>query len=214
MPRGNLSCKIQQYNDMKDKTEWDKCYDDNELPWDTGMPEISLINLISLWPKGISRVLEVGCGTGTNAVWLAEQGLEVTAMDISEKAIAVAEKRCAQHEVQCRLLTDNFLTCAPVGQYDLLFDRGCFHCTDGEEARQSFVRQAALNLKPGGYWLSLIGNKDQVATDKKGPPRLSAAEVCSAVEPAFEILSLESVLKPLPKLPKPLRFWHCLMRTR
>jgi SAM-dependent methyltransferase len=199
---------------MKEKTDWEKRYQENDLPWDSGMPEISLINLISSWPNGISRVLEVGCGTGTNAVWLAEQGLEVTAMDISEKAVALAEKRCAEHEVPCRLLTDNFLTCAPVDQYDLLFDRGCFHCTDGEEARQIFVRQAALSLKPGGYWLSLIGNKDQVAADEKGPPRLSAAEICAAVEPAFEILSLQSTLKPSPRQPKPQRFWHCLMRIR
>ncbi|MDU9048314.1 MAG: class I SAM-dependent methyltransferase [Candidatus Electrothrix sp. Rat3] len=199
---------------MREKTDWEKRYQEDDLPWDTGMPEITLINLISGWPKGISRVLEVGCGTGTNAVWLAEQGLEVTAMDISEKAITLAKQRCKEHEVQCRLLKDDFLTSVLPGQYDLLFDRGCFHCTDGEEARQSFVRQAALSLKPGGYWLSLIGNKDQVTAGEKGPPRLSATEICAAVEPAFEILSLQSALKPSPKQPKPLRFWHCLMRMR
>ncbi|MCI5122784.1 MAG: class I SAM-dependent methyltransferase [Candidatus Electrothrix sp. AUS4] len=135
-------------------------------------------------------------------------------MDISDKALALAEKRCAEHEVQCRLIRTDFLTCPPAGQYDLLFDRGCFHCMEGAEQRQSFVRQAAIHLKQGGYWLSLIGNKDQTMPKGKGPPRLSAAEICSVVEPAFEILSLKSVLKPSPKQPKPLRFWHCLMRMR
>ena len=199
---------------MREKDDWEKRYDEDDMPWDTGMPEIALINLITRWPKCTRRVLEVGCGTGTNAVWLAEQGLEVTAMDISEKALALAEKRCAEHGVQCRLIRTDFLTCTPTGQYDLLFDRGCFHCAEGEEARMNFVRQAAIHLKQDGYWLSLIGNKDQTMPEGKGPPRLSAAEICSAAEPAFEILSLQSVLKPSPGQPEPLRFWHCLMQLR
>ena len=198
---------------MREKKDWDKRYDKKEMPWDTGIPEIALVNLIARWPEGIRRVLEVGCGTGTNAVWLAEQGLEVTAMDISDKALALAEKRCREHEVQCRLLRADFLTCTPAGQYGLLFDRGCFHSMREEEARQGFVRQAARHLKPGGFWLSLIGNKDQVTT-AKGPPRMSAAEICTAAEPAFEILSLKSVLKPSPNHAEPQRFWHCLMRMR
>ena len=85
---------------------------------------------------------------------------------------------------------------------------------EGEEARMNFVRQAAIHLKQDGYWLSLIGNKDQTMPEGKGPPRLSAAEICAAAEPAFEILSLQSVLKPSPGQPEPLRFWHCLMRMR
>lgn len=199
---------------MREKEDWEKRYDEDDTPWDTGMPETALINLLSQWPKGIQRVLEIGCGTGTNAVWMAEQGLEVTAMDISDKALTLAEKRCVEHEVQCRLIRTDFLTCTPAGQFDLLFDRGCFHCTEGEKARSNFVQQATIHLKPGGFWLSLIGNKDQTMPKGKGPPRLSATEICSVVEPAFEILNLESVLKPSPKQPTPLRFWHCLMRIR
>ena len=198
---------------MQAKKDWDKRYEDKDMPWDTGVPEIALVNLISGWPQGIRRVLELGCGTGTNAVWLAEQGLEVTAMDISAKALALAEKRCREHGVQCRLIQTDFLTCTPAGQYGLLFDRGCFHSMREEQDRRSFVRQAAVHLKPGGFWLSLIGNKDQV-TAAKGPPRMSAAEICTVAEPDFEILSLESVLKPSLRHRAPQRFWHCLMRMR
>ena len=199
---------------MGEKKDWDQRYDEEDMPWDTGMPEIALINLIAHWPKCIKRVMDVGCGTGSNAVWMAEQGIEVTAMDISAKALALAEQRCTEHGVKCRLVKADFLTCTPTGQYDLLFDRGCFHCTDGAEERLRFAQQAATHLKAGGYWLSLIGNKDQTMPEGKGPPRLSATEVCTAVEGEFEILSMESVLKPSPQQPEPLRFWHCLMRMR
>ncbi|XOF34910.1 MAG: class I SAM-dependent methyltransferase [Candidatus Electrothrix sp. YB6] len=199
---------------MREEKDWDKRYEDKNLPWDTGMPDISLINLITRWPKCVGRVLEVGCGTGTNAVWLAQQGLEVTALDISGKAVALAEQRCAEQKVQCRLLQDNFLTCSPMGQFDLLFDRGCFHSVNGEEEQRSFVRQAAICLKPGGFWLSLIGNRDQVIVDEIGPPRMSAAEICAAVEPAFEVLHLESVLRTSANRSVPIRFWECLLRMR
>ncbi len=152
---------------------------------------------------------------GTNAVWLAEQGFEVTALDISTSAIAKAEQRCAEHEVRCRLLADNFLTCSlDAGQFDLIFDRGCFHSMNGEEERTGFAHKAASCLKPGGLWFSLIGNKDQVA-DKKGPPRMSAAEICSCVEPVFEILHLQSILRDYRhNSAVPPRFWQCLMRVR
>jgi len=203
---------------MREKKDWDKRYDENDLPWDSGRPDTSLTNLVARWPDRGGRVLEIGCGTGTNAVWLAERGFEVTALDISTSAIVLAEKRCAEHEAQCRLLRGDFLTCALPGQYDLLFDRGCFHSLSGQEGgedgRRGFVRKAATCLKPGGLWFSLMGNKDQVA-DEKGPPRMSAEEICASVEPDFEVLRLESVLRDTGRDPAvPLRFWQCLMRVR
>lgn len=199
---------------MRERKDWDKRYDENDLPWDSGRPDASLTNMLCRWPSCTGKALEIGCGTGTNAVWLAEQGFEVTAMDISTSAIAIAEKRCAEKEVQCRLLADDFLSCSlEAAQFDLIFDRGCFHSVNGEEERRCFVRQAASCLKAGGLWLSLMGNKDQVR-EEKGPPRLSATEICASVEPDFEILNLESILRDSARQPVQLRFWQCLMRLR
>ncbi len=199
---------------MRDKHDWDKRYDENDLPWDTGTADTALTDLVTRWPNAAGRALDVGCGTGSNAVWLAEHGFEVTALDISASAIALAEKRRAEHGVQCRLLADNFLTCSlDTEAFDLLFDRGCFHSMHDAEERRSFVQKAASCLKPGGLWFSLMGNKDQEA-EENGPPRLSAAEICSGVEPAFEVLRLESVLRAPAAEPDLIRFWQCLMRRR
>ena len=151
---------------MKKKTDWDKRYNDNDMPWDTGMAEIALINLISQWPNSIKRVLEIGCGTGTNAVWLAKQGLEVTAIDISDRALALAEQRCTQHKVQCRLLKADFLTCTPAGQFDLLFDRGCFHCTAGEEAQKKAFPMIQLDA-----WLKYDAGQAKISPEEIGIPR-------------------------------------------
>jgi len=199
---------------MREKKDWDKHYDEDNLPWETGMPDQALINLVTGCPSLSGRVLDIGCGTGNNAVWLAEQGFAVTALDISTSAIALAEKRRAGRGVDLRLLAADFLACdLETEVFDLVFDRGCFHCLPDKDAQRKYVDKVASCLKPDGTWLSLIGNKDQPANDK-GPPRMSATEICSAVEGNFEILSLESALKPSPRQPKPLRFWHCRMKKR
>lgn len=207
-------CNTSKKEKMREKTDWDKRYEKNDLPWDTGMPDQALINLVTGWPNISGKALDIGCGTGSNAIWLAEHGFEVTALDISTGAIALAKQRQVEHEVDICLLADDFLTCAlDTGVFDLVFDRGCFHCLPGKNAQKRYVDKVAACLKPDGIWLSLIGNKDQPAGEK-GPPRMSAIEICSAVEPDFEILSLKSALKPSPRQPKPLRFWHCLMKVR
>ncbi len=201
---------------MRDKKDWDKRYDEQDLPWDSGRPDVRLMALLSNWPRFGGRVLDIGCGTGTNAVWLTEQGFEVTGLDISGSAIALARQRSAEKGAECTFLADDFLACSlETGCFSLVFDRGCFHSMDGDEQRRKFVRQAAACLAPGGLWFSLIGNQDQIPpTGSKGPPRLSAAKVCAAVEPDFEILRLEFFWSESTVQPVPLRFWECLMRLR
>ncbi|MCI5145982.1 MAG: class I SAM-dependent methyltransferase [Candidatus Electrothrix sp. AR3] len=198
------------------KEEWEKRYDDHDLPWDSGQPDPRLMALLANWPRFSGKILEIGCGTGTNAVWLAEQGFQVTALDISSSAVAMAQQRSAKKGVECSFVAADFLTCS-LGEepFSLIFDRGCFHSMAGMEERRNFVQQAASYLAPGGLWFSLIGNKDQVIPEGAvGPPRLSAAEICAVVEPAFEILRLESLFSYSPNQPAPLRFWQCLMRLR
>jgi SAM-dependent methyltransferase len=199
---------------VKAKHEWEKRYEQKELPWDSGHPASCLMQLIKSWPQAKESVLEVGCGTGTNAVWMAEQGLQVTGLDIASGAVALARQRAAEQGVACTFIEADFLNAPLVedGTFSFLFDRGCFHSMD-EEYREAFVRRAAQCLKPGGLWFSLMGNSDQRSPEGEGPPRLSATQVCSAVEPSFEILRLEAFWLDSKRLRPPL-FWQCLMRVR
>jgi len=198
---------------LRDKEHWDARYEQDDLPWDTGYPDAHLMAMLNRWPKIDGRVLEVGCGTGTSSIWMAQQGLRVTGMDISTSAIGIAEARAAEKGVACRFLAADFLSCrVDDAPFVFAFDRGCFHSTGGPEGREKFVRQMASCLGSEGLWLSLIGNCDQVVKGK-GPPRLSAAEITVSVESSFEILQLNSCLleSRSPVLP---RFWQCLMRVR
>ena len=202
---------------MSEQQEWDKRYTEKDLPWDIGYPDGRLMDLVAGWGlnKSGGKVLEVGCGTGSNALWLAEQGFQVTAVDISPAAVALAEERAKEQGLECIFQAEDFLKGCSLEPkaFNFLFDRGCFHSVGQAEERRTFARQAASLLASNGIWFSLIGNKDQ-ATQKKGPPRMSVAEISAAVEEDFEILRLESSwTNPVSKL-GPLRFWQCLMRLR
>lgn len=198
---------------MTEKTDWDERYVRNEIPWDTGCPDTYLVRTVSHWPVHRGKVLDVGCGTGTNSIWLAGQGFEVTGIDISGEAIAIARRRAADEGASCRFLCDDFLTVnIDAESQQFIFDRGCFHAMREEEQRIAFVRRISDSLSEAGLWLSMIGNADDLHQDQ-GPPKLSARQITQAVEPFFEILQLESCMIES-RLGKPPRFWQCLARKR
>ena len=90
--------------------DWDQRYVDGDLPWDTGHPDP---HLVAQWAELVptpARVLEVGCGTGTNAIWLAERGCEVVGVDVSARAIQHAMTKTAAAGVRVALSVANFLT--------------------------------------------------------------------------------------------------------
>ena len=67
--------------------EWNAHYASGKAPWDTGEPEPELVELLRQHPGSVGRALEIGCGTGTNALWLAAQGFDVHAIDVAPLAI-------------------------------------------------------------------------------------------------------------------------------
>ena len=116
-------------------------------------------------------MLEVGCGTGNDAIWIASQGADVIAVDLSESAIAEARKKADAAGVSVDFRAGSFPDgIAPV---DWAYDRGCFHSNRSEEERAEFVASLAERVRPGGLWLSLIGSTEGPPRDH-GPPRLSA----------------------------------------
>jgi len=178
----------------RDPARWDQRYIDDDLPWDSGVPDVHLPGVIEAYGIAPGKALEVGCGTGTNAIWLARQGFDVTGLDLSEVAIQRAEKKAAEAGVACRLLAGDFLTDpVPGAPYDFVFDRGVLHVFDRAKERARFAERVAELLGPDGLWFSLIGSTDGPDRDV-GPPRRSAAEVTKAVEPWFEILELRSTM--------------------
>ncbi len=176
----------------KDSASWDKRYVDGELPWDSGKPDEHLAAVIEAHGIKPGKALEIGCGTGTNSIWLAEHGFEVTGMDISQTAIAQAGEKASAAGVACRLLVGDFMVDqVPGDPFDFVYDRGVLHVFEGHEELSRFASRVRDVLAPEGMWHSLIGSTDGPARDT-GPPRHSAAAIAAAVEPHFEILELRS----------------------
>jgi ubiquinone/menaquinone biosynthesis C-methylase UbiE len=175
-----------------DSTSWDKRYVEGELPWDSGKPDEHLSGVIEAYSIKPGKALEIGCGTGTNSIWLAQHGFEVTGMDISQTAIAKAKEKAAAAGVNCRLLVGDFMVDQVLGaSFDFVYDRGCLHVFEGVEELSRFASRVRGVLASEGMWYSLIGSTDGPPRDT-GPPRHSATDIVTAVEPHFEILELRS----------------------
>ncbi len=177
--------------------DWDACYRDARLPWDIGTPAPELVQYFAGLGKNDlpKSVLEIGCGTGTNAVWLAQQGCQVTSTEIAPTALAMAKERAAKAGVTAEFTLIDICVSAPVAAstQDFVFDRGVYHCMP-EASRQAFVASVAAALKSGGHWLCLAGSKDEHRDNPDvGPPQLSAMELLHHVEPLFAVLKLERV---------------------
>src|SRR5439155_8349298 len=107
---------------------WDNRYKGGDTPWDTGFPSTELERSLAEMQLPPGRALELGCGTGTNTVWLAQHGFDCTGVDLSPRAIARARQRADEAGVQVNFLEAD-LTALPDlgGPFDFLFDRGCYH---------------------------------------------------------------------------------------
>jgi SAM-dependent methyltransferase len=171
-----------------------------------------LVGFIESRGRATGRALEVGSGTGTNAIWLAERGFEVLGVDIAPLAVEQARAKLQGKKLSCRFETLDFLAEAPAGgPFDFVFDRGCLHVFDEAEERARFAARVASALAPGGSWLSLCGSTEGPARDT-GPPRRSARELVGAIEPELEILELRSV--EFKTQPVPAKAWFCLSQRR
>ena len=189
---------------------WNDIYAAGELPWDTGEPEPLLVEFVASGRIQPTRTLEVGAGTGTNSVWLAEQGFDVLGVDVAPLAIERANAKLESQRLRCRFATLDFLAATPdEGPFHFIFDRGCFHVFDEPKERERFSAQVAATLLPGGLWLSLIGSTEGPPREG-GPPRRSAREVVLAIEPALEIVELHS----LEFHGHAAKAWFCLARRR
>jgi SAM-dependent methyltransferase len=167
-----------------DEHRWEARYAAGETPWDGNVVSADLVGFVGSHRIG-GRVLEVGCGTGTQAVWLASQGLPVTAVDIAPTAIAKARERAAAAGVEADFRVGDVLAALPGGPYGLVFDRGVLHGMQGDE-RARLADRVHAALAPDGWWLSLLGSADE-PSDAPGPPRWTLAEIAAALEPRFRI---------------------------
>jgi SAM-dependent methyltransferase len=208
-----LNVREQERESLMAGPDWNERYKADELPWDTNEPDENLVELIESRTVFPCKALEIGCGTGTNSLWLAGQGFSMLGVDISQEAVNRANKKKENLSLSCDFAQLDFLHDMSLRQsFDFVFDRGCFHVFDQEEERLLFARQVSRVLKTNGRWASLIGSTEGSPRDV-GPPRRTAREVLQAIEPYLEILELRSVMFQSKSVSE-VRAWLCMAKQR
>jgi methyl halide transferase len=198
---------------MSVKKRFEEMYEKGELPWDTGRPDFNLINIVTQMPILKCKALDIGCGTGSNAIWLAQKGFEAVGCDLVEIPIKRALKKASYLNLNIPFYVIDFLKDEILeAPFDFLFDRGCFHSFESDDDRKKFAEKAAFNLKNEGLWLSMIGTCDDKRKEK-GPPKRSLRDIARAIEPYFKILSIKSGCFDSNR-DVPSKAWICLMQKR
>lgn len=118
-------------------------------PWDSGITPPELISYIETHPPG--RAIDLGCGTGTNVITLAQNGWQVTGVDFVPKAIRAAKRKIKNANIQADLRVEDVTNLRGItGPFDLALDIGCFHGVDDKSA---YLDELDRLLAPGGHWL-------------------------------------------------------------
>jgi methyl halide transferase len=194
-----------------EQARWDNRYRDGDTPWDTGIPSSELQK--SLAEAGVqpTRALELGCGTGTNIVWLAQQGFDCTAIDLSPRAIDRARERAAAAGVSVRFVQADLGNLSDLGEpFAFLFDRGCYHAVRRIDVKPYLAALERL-LAQGAQGLVIAGKPMPVGV--QGPPVVTCEELRGELGKVVEIVRLRDFwLDEVPGSNEKWQAWSCWVR--
>ncbi|MGI5289854.1 FAD-dependent oxidoreductase [Nonomuraea polychroma] len=172
---------------------WDAFYGEKSQVW-SGNPNAALVREAADLAPG--RALDLGCGEGADAIWLARRGWQVTAADISRVALDRAAEHARAAEVADRIdwqrhdLDKSF----PEGSYDLV--SACYLHAPTDLPREKILRAAAAAVAPGGMLL-VVGHAGWPSWEHNPPEGVhfpTPQEVLDSLEPAageWEVLRSE-----------------------
>ncbi|MCA9190056.1 MAG: methyltransferase domain-containing protein [Pirellulaceae bacterium] len=195
---------------MTDHVAWNDRYRDGDLPWDTGRHSSELkacLQRNSIMP---CRALELGCGTGSNCVWLAQQGFDVTGVDVSPLAVERAEARAYAAGVKVRFVVADVFELPDFGApFAFFFDRGCYHAVR-RIATDRYATAVARTLVGGARGLVLAGNARE--PNSPGPPVVTEEQIREELGQTFHIVDLhEFRFDGAPGVDEDFLGWSCLV---
>ncbi|WP_090933826.1 class I SAM-dependent methyltransferase [Nonomuraea jiangxiensis] len=157
-------------------------------PWDRDVPSAELVELVKELPDPHGRrALDLGCGTGSNAVYLAGLGWDVVGVDTAPNAIKQARRRAKAAGVDVRLLVGDVTELSKMGlggPFDLLVDRGLMHALPGP-VRVGYAREIAEVARPGSVLLMTGFWTGKAFTP--GTPGLDAGVISGLLGAAWEL---------------------------
>jgi cyclopropane fatty-acyl-phospholipid synthase-like methyltransferase len=157
-------------------------------PWDIGRPQPAIMRLAEAG-RITGSVLDIGCGTGENVLYLVERGLTVTGVDGAQSAIVKARAKAKRRGLNASFEVGDALNLStPQRPFDTVIDSGLFHVFSDEE-RERFRASLAGVIRPGGTYF-LMCFSDQQPGDW-GPRRVTQAEIRSVFSAGWHVDSIQ-----------------------
>jgi len=178
-----------------DSEHWNERYASSELVWTATANRFLVAEVADLDP---GRALDLACGEGRNAVWLAERGWEVTGVDFSDVGLAKAAKLAEERDVKVDWVGADLLEYVPEpGAFALV---AVLYLHVVATKRQAILARAAAAVAPGGVVL-VVGHDSSNLTDGRGGPQdpaiLFTPEEVTADLPGLTIERAERVRRPV-----------------
>ena len=173
-----------------------------DLPWHQDDTPALLKRVAVSRGRG-RRALDIGCGAGENALYLASQGFDVTAIDIVPKAIDMTGRLSSGLGCNIQLINVDVLSWAPGHGFDLVLDSGCLHCL-GKRASHRYRTQILAWLRPGAdYLLIHFVRRGRLDWRPVGPYRRYERDLIALWAPDLQVQEKALDVVPTPLLMGP-----------
>jgi SAM-dependent methyltransferase len=199
------------------QVDMDKIYREsplNKIPWIYETPPDSLVDLINRGEIKPCKAVDFGCGAGNYAIYLANEGFDMTGIDISPSAISIAKKRAIEKGVKCNFIVADIL--GNIGdlkdKFDFAYDWELLHHIFPEK-REKYVENVYKLLNPKAKYLSVcfseedpcFGGQEKYRETPLGTVLYfsSINELRNLFEPYYRIIELKKIEirgKPVPHI--------------
>jgi len=167
--------------------DFDAWYREGGAPWDIGAPQPEIVRLLEDGDL-VGDVIDVGCGTGENALFLAARGLRVLGVDGSVTAIDLARGKALARGLAVPFLVADALDLARIRRrFETAVDCGLFHVF-GPEQRRAYAQSLCEVLSPGSTVHVLCFSDEE--PPGPGPYRISESDLRDAFRSIFALMRI------------------------
>jgi len=164
--------------DIDQQTRWNQRYASTELIWSAGPNELFAEIAAGL---AIGSALDLGCGEGRNSIWLAQQGWRVSAVDFAANGLDKGRELSSQQGLDVEWILADVSQWESDVKYDLV---AVLFLHTSKREREHWLTMAVQAVQPGGYFLYIGHDPENIANGSGGPQipdvlvKLSELEEC------------------------------------